>query len=299
VLSYEETPIPEIADDEVLIQVVATSVNPVDWKVREGYLQKHLPHELPLTLGWDVSGYIAAVGKHVSQFHKGDEVYTHPTLTRDGSYAEYICVSASHVAPKPRGITHKEAASLPLTGIAAWKALIEIGQLQNGQNLLIHGASGGVGSLAVQIAKAKDMYVFGTTSRNMELLEDLGVDSIINYESENFYDKVANVDCVLDTIGGETQEKSWSVLGYNGILVSLISLPSPGNSEARRFRHAYVSIEPDAGALQEITTLVEQEMLRPVVGHEYSLQTIQEAHRVSRSGHACGKIVIPVASAFP
>ena len=297
VLSYEQARIPDIGEDDVLIKVMATSVNPIDWKVREGFLRDRIPHNLPLILGWDVSGIIEACGKNVHHFSPGDEVYSHPNLARDGSYAEYICVNASEITYKPQTLSHKEAASLPLAGINAWKALIEVGELQSGQNVLIHEAAGGVGSLAVQIAKSRDTYVFGATSRSMELLEELGVDSIINYETENFYDKVVNIDFVLDTLGGGIQGKSWSVLGFDGMLASLVSPPSPpGSSEARRLRHAYVTDEPDAESLKKLTMLVDKGALRPVIGHEFPLHAIAEAHQLSRSGQSHGKIVISVAS---
>ena len=164
VLAYEDAPMPSITSDEVLVKVVAASVNPVDWKIREGYLKEKISYPMPLTLGWDVSGVISAVGSEVTRFRAGDAVYSRPDIKCNGTYAEYVAIRESEVALKPLTISYKEATSLPLAGITAWEVLITTAQLSAGQKVLIHAGSGGVGSLAIQIAKSRGAYVIATTS---------------------------------------------------------------------------------------------------------------------------------------
>ena len=165
VLRYEDCSIPMITDDELLIKVIAASVNPVDWKIRNGWLKEFLSYEFPLILGWDVAGIVEAVGKNVSKFSVGDRVYSRPDIARNGTYAEFIAIKAHEVAHKPNTVSFADAASIPLAGITAWEAVINNGKIQPGQSILIHGASGGVGSLAVQLAKWKGAYVYATTSK--------------------------------------------------------------------------------------------------------------------------------------
>ena len=175
-LRYEDAPKPEIAGNEVRVRVRAAGVNPVDWKIREGYLKEMLPYPMPLILGWDVSGEVEAVGDEVRDFKVGDEVYSRPNIARDGSYAEFVSVAASEVALKPKSLSHAEAASVPLAAITAWQGLFAIAKLKKGQTVLIHGASGGVGSFAVQLAKHVGATVVGTGSaRSKAHLEELGV----------------------------------------------------------------------------------------------------------------------------
>ncbi len=293
VLKYEDAPRPEINSDDVLIRVVATSVNPVDWKIREGYLKGMLDLKLPFTLGLDVSGVVEEVGSDVSEFKVGDEVYSRPDIAREGTYAEYVAVRASEVARKPSNITHEEAASLPLAGITAWESLFTNGGLEAGQKVLIHGAAGGVGSLAAQFAKAKGAYVIGTASaRNAEFLRGLGVDEIIDYKATYFEEKVKDVDVVFDTIGGDVQKRSWQVLKKGGILVSITDQPDQQAAEQHGVRSAYVFIGPNVPVLNEITALVEAGKVRPVVSHTFALADTAKAHEQSQTGHTRGKIVI-------
>lgn len=295
VLAYEDAPKPNIEPNEVLIKVVATSVNPVDWKIREGYLQKMIPYPLPLTLGWDVSGVIEAVGAEVTEFNVGDAIYSRPDIKRNGTYAEYVAVRASEVAHKPKTISHTEAATLPLAGITAWEVLVTVGQVTAGQRVLIHAGSGGVGSLAIQLAKARGAYVLATTSaKNSALVKSLGADEIIDYRSQRFEEVAQNIDIVFDTLGGEVQEASWSVLKPGGILVSIVSPPSPERAEALGLRSAFVFIEPNAAILNEYATLVDSGLIRPIVGAEFALKDIQKAHALSESGRTVGKIVLYV-----
>ena len=294
-LKLEDAPMPQIGDKDVLVRVVASSVNPVDWKIREGHLKEILPYKLPIVLGWDVSGVVAAIGKNVTAFKPGDAVYSRPNTSRDGTYAEFIAIDESEIALKPKTITHGSAASLPLAGITAWDVLVKAAQVKAGDRVLIHAASGGVGSLAVQLAKARGAYVIATTSgKNIALVESLGADEVIDYRQQAFEQCVRDVDIVFDTLGGDVQEKSWKVLSPNGILVSVISPPPSDRAKAHNVRSAFVFIGPDAKVLTELATLVDAGRIRPIVSTEFALEDIVKAHLLSESGRSVGKIVLQV-----
>ncbi len=295
VLAFEDAPMPTIASKEVLVRVVAASVNPVDWKIREGYLKKMISYPMPLTLGWDVSGVVAAVGVDVTGFRVGDAVYSRPDIKRNGTYAEYVAIRDSEIALKPRTISHVEAASLPLAGVTAWEVLINAAQLTTGQRVLIHAGSGGVGSLAIQIAKSRGAYVIATTSgKNRSFVESLGADEVIDYQTQQFSEILRNVDVVFDTLGGDIQESSWSVLKKGGILISIVSPPSETKAKELAVRCAFVFIEPNAYILEQLAKLVECGKLRPIIGAEYALQDVAKAHAFSETGHTVGKIVLYV-----
>jgi NADPH:quinone reductase-like Zn-dependent oxidoreductase len=295
VLRYEECPVPPVAEDEVLIKVIATSVNPIDWKVRTGHLKEKVPHQFPMILGWDVAGIIQEIGGAVTRFAPGDAVYTRPDATRNGSYAESIPVKESEVAFKPETISFMEAASLPLASITAWSSVIDRGEIQAGQSILIHAGSGGVGSIAVQLAKWKGAHVISTTSAaNVDLVKSLGADEVIDYRSTNFQDVVQDVDIVFDTIGGQVQDDSWSVIKPGGRLVSVVEPPSESRAEQTGVRGSFVRIQPNASILYQLAKLVDDGVVRPIVGAEFALKNIQAAHALSESGHAQGKIVIHV-----
>jgi len=295
VLVYEDAPRPQAGKGEVLVQVHAAGINPVDWKVREGYAKDRLHHRLPLILGWDVSGVVEVVGRGVKGLKSGDEVYSRPDITRDGAYAEYITIDESLVAPKPVMIDHVHAAGIPLAAMTAWQALFDAGGLSSGQRVLIHGAAGGVGTFAVQLAKWKGAYVIGTASaRNQEFLRALGADGTIDYQNVAFETVVRDVDVVLDTIGGDTQDRSWTVLKKGGIIVSIIGPPSPQKATAYDVRQAYVFLEPKLSQLQQITTLADSGELRCIAGTVLPLAEARRAHEISQSGHARGKIILKV-----
>ncbi len=295
VLKYEEAPMPGIAPDDVLVRVVAAAVNPVDWKVREGYLQQMLSHQLPLTLGWDVSGVVEATGRNVKRFEVGDAIFSRPDIKRNGSYAEYIAIREDEVAHKPGTISHIEAASLPLAGIAAWESIVTTAGVSAGQRVLIHAASGGVGTIAVQLAKSRGAYVVATTSEhNRSLVKSLGADEVIDYRTQRFEQVAHDMDAVLDTIGGKVQEASWSVLKRGGILVSIISTPSEEKARSLGVRSAFLFIGPSPVILTELARMVENGGLRPVIGAEFALKDLTRAHALSQSGHAAGKIVLYV-----
>ena len=295
VLQFEDAPKPAIARDEALVRVVAAAVNPIDWKIRQGHLKTMVPYVFPLTLGWDFSGVIEALGSEVSGLAVGDAVFSRPDIRRDGSYAEYVAVRAVEIARKPKTISHIEAASIPLVGITAWETIVSVGNLVAGQKALIHAASGGVGSLAVQIAKSRGAHVVATTSSaNIELVRSLGADQVIDYRNQRFTDKVKDVDVVVDTVGGDVQASSWSVLRRGGILVSTVSVPSIERAAALGVRSAFVLISPNAAVLDQLAGLVDSGKLRTLIGGEFALQDIADAHALSESGRTVGKIVLYV-----
>lgn len=295
-LVYEDTPKPEPAADELLVRVHAAAINPVDWKIRRGYLQEFIPYELPLILGWDVSGVVEAVGSAVTDFKVGDEIYSRPDLTRNGAYAEYMVLRASEAAHKPRSLDHTHAAAVPLAVLTAWASLFDAGGLEAGQKVLIHAAAGGVGTFAVQLAKWKGAHVIGTASgRNRDFLQELGVNEFIDYTSTKFEDVARDVDVVFDTVGGETQERSWQVLKPGGILVSVISPPAQEAADQHGVRQAYVFIDPNAARLAEVAGLIDEGKIQPIVENVLPLSEVRQAHELSESGHTRGKIVLRVA----
>jgi len=295
VLVYEDAPRPLPSDGEVLVRVHAAGVNPVDWKIREGHLKDMLHHTFPLVLGWDVSGVVEALGANVSRLRVGDEVFSRPDISRDGAYADFIVIRESEVARKPESIDHIHAAALPLAGLTAWQTLFDAGGLTPGQRVLIHAAAGGVGSLAVQLAKWKGAHVIGTASeRNHDFLRKLGVDQFVDYERERFEDAVQPVDVVLDTMGGDTQERSWKVLKRGGILVSIVSSPSAEAAAALGVRQAFVFIKPDAAQLAEIAKLADAGKLKAIVETILPLSDATRGQELSERGHTRGKIVLRV-----
>src|SRR6202030_1339348 len=295
VLKYEDAPRPEPQADEVLIRVHAAGVNPIDWKVREGHMKDFWPHKFPLILGWDLSGVVEELGRGVARFKIGDEVYSLPDPTRNGAYADYIVVREPELALKPNSLHHICAAAIPLAALTAWQSLFDTAQLQPGQRVLIHAGSGGVGHFAVQLAKWKGAYVFATAStKNQDLLRELGVDEPIDYTQRRFENVARNIDIVLDTLGGETQERSWSVLKKGGNLLSLVQPPSDEKAKELGVRAAFVASHPSGAQLAEIAKIIDSGKLAPVIDRILPLSEARRAHELSQSGHVRGKIVLRV-----
>jgi len=291
----EEAPLPTLNPDDVLIRAIAASVNPVDWKLRAGYLQQMLPLALPLILGLDVSGVVAAIGPAVTRFRIGDAVYARPDIARNGTSAEFVAVREAEIALKPTTISHVEAASLPLVAITAWSALITTAALSQGQRVLIHAGAGGVGSIAVQLARTLGAHVTATASaHNAALVRGLGADEVIDYHTQDIATAARDMDVVFDTIGGATQDASWACLKPGGIMVSIAADPSQDRARAEGKRAAYLFIGPDAAILTRIAALVDASQIRPVIGAEYSLDNLADAHRASETGRSVGKIVIHI-----
>ncbi|HEY5465247.1 MAG TPA: NADP-dependent oxidoreductase [Hanamia sp.] len=295
VLKYEDAPKPVPAADEVLIKVYASGVNPVDWKIRAGHAKGKFPVHFPLIPGWDVSGDIEEVGSDILNFKKGDEVYSRPDPTRNGTYAEYVVVKADQVNGKPKSISHDKAAAVPLAGLTAWQGLFDYGQLEAGQKVLIHASSGGVGTFAVQFAKWKGAYVIGTSSEeNIDFLFDLGADEVIDYKNEKFEDKVKDVDLVFDVIGGDTQKRSLEVIKKGGRLITTVQ---PENQEVAKSKgiivEGFMALSlPEE--LQQIADLIDSGKVKPIVTQILPLKEAAEAQRNIESGHTRGKIVLKV-----
>ena len=295
VLSIDEVPVPEPGKDEVMVRVHATSVNPVDWKIREGLRKEKFPSKLPLTIGWDVSGVVEQVGEKVSNFRKGDEVYGRPDPTKNGAYAEYIVVKASLLGIKPLGIGHTEAAAVPLAGLTAWQGLFDHGLLKEGQKVLIHAAAGGVGSYAVQFAKSKGAYVIGTASdQNIEFLKRLGADEVIDYNMESFEMRLNDIDLVLDTIGGDTQLKSIEVLKPGGRLITTLAAEFTTEAKAKNVHLIAYVVQSIPAQLAEIAKMIDAGKVKPIIDQVLPFTDARKAHMSIEEGHTRGKIVLQV-----
>ncbi|WP_371676551.1 NADP-dependent oxidoreductase [Streptomyces sp. NBC_01276] len=294
VLVETEAERPEPGMGEVLVRVHAAGVNPVDWKTREsGGL---IPWGPVPAVGWDVSGTVEAVGPGVTLYRVGDEVYGMPRFPQQaGAYAEYVTAPARHLARKPASLSHVEAAALPLAALTAWQALVDTARVSAGQRVLVHAAAGGVGHLAVQIAKARGAYVIGTASAGKhELLRGLGADEVIDYRTTDFEDAVADVDVVIDAMGGDHGERSLKVLKPGG---HLVTLPGPDGipADPRGVHASWVLVEPDLKGLEEIAALVERGLLKPLIDTVLPLEEAAKAHEIGERGRTTGKIVLTVA----
>ena len=295
VLVYEDAPRPGIADDQVLVKVYAASLNPFDRTIRAGYLQGMLDFALPLVPGLDLAGVVEVVGDNVSTVAVGDAVYGLSNMMRQGAYAEYAVMSAGEIAPKPTTLDFVSAASVPGAGLAAWQGLFDVGGLQAGQTVLIHGAGGGVGSFAVQFAIANGARVLATAgSDKIGLLRDLGVAEAIDYTTTRFEDVVGDVDVVFDTVGGELVERSLSVLKAGGIYVTLAGQPDTEAATARGVRASGMMTQANSAQLSEIAGLIDAGKVKPVVSRVLSLAEVRQAHELLEAGHARGKIVLRV-----
>ncbi|MEW1647373.1 MULTISPECIES: NADP-dependent oxidoreductase [unclassified Streptomyces] len=282
--------------NEILIRVRAAGLNPTDWKHRAngGFLG-----EPPFVLGWDVSGVVEAVGVGVARFQPGDEVFgmlSYPW--GHGSHAEYVAAPARAFVHKPAGIDHVQAGALPLVSLTAWQALVENARLQPGQRVLIHAAAGGVGHVAVQIAKAHGAHVIGTASAGKhDFLRELGVDEAIDYRETDFAEAVKDIDVVLDTLGGETAVKSLRVLRPGGVVVSIIPVGSaefPEEAERLGVRAVRMLVDADRADMESVAELVEAGKLRATVARTFPLAEAAEAHALGATGRTAGKLVLTV-----
>lgn len=294
VLALNDIDIPKPAANELLIKVKSASVNPVDWKIREGYLQPILNHTLPLTLGWDVSGVVAAMGEDVTGFKLGDAVYSRPDIAKSGSYAEYQTVAADEVALKPTSLSWQEAAGVPLAALTAWQSLYDCTQLAEGERVLIHAGSGAVGQFAIQLAKLRGATVYTTTSSgNADLVRSLGADHVIDYRQEDF-STLEDLDVVFDTIGGETQAKSWKTLKKGGRLVSITENPDEATAAECGISAFFCFVQPNSEQLQKLAEFADAGQLKVNIDSEFRLDQVAAAHERSETGRAQGKIIINV-----
>jgi NADPH:quinone reductase-like Zn-dependent oxidoreductase len=293
-LRLDTIPTPTAGAGEVLIRVHSASVNPIDWKLREGAGKDWWPLQLPTIIGRDGSGTIVGVGAGVGGFHCGDAVVVLAASDR-GTSAEYIVANAADVAPKPASMNFQEAAAYPLVGITAWNGVVETGGLKKGERVLIHGGAGGVGSMAVQIAKARGAYVIATASaRNHAFLKELGADEVVDYQTQRFEEVVKDVDLVFDTVGGDTLKRSPKVLVPGGRLVSIVGgLSSQTCTDAGIVCPAEKDSAPKTG-FAELQKLIDRDALKVHVDAEYPLSDVGIAQERNREGHTRGKIVIRV-----
>jgi NADPH:quinone reductase-like Zn-dependent oxidoreductase len=293
-LVYEDAPIPALQPGDVLVRVHAAGISPAEftwhiWESPDGRSR------LPFIPSHEVSGVVADIAPDVRDVEVGDAVYGLTDFFRDGGAAEYVAVRATELAPKPRSLDHASAAATPLSALTAWQALFDHARLTPGQRVLIHGASGGVGSFAAQLARWRGAHVIGTASaRNADFVRKLGADDVIDYGATPFETVVRDVDVVLDTIGGATTEKSWSVLRRNGLLVTIVRQPSPEWTAGRAPRGLFFLVEPSRTQLNELSQLIDAGTIRPIVEAVYPLNRAREAYERGIREHPRGKLVLEV-----
>jgi NADPH:quinone reductase-like Zn-dependent oxidoreductase len=297
-LAYEDAPKPELQPGDALVRVVATSITKTELTWDETYTDCEGRPRIPTIPGHEFAGIVDTLAPDTAGVRVGDAVYALASFCRNGSAAEYIAIRAADLAPKPRTLTFEQAAAVPLAGLTAWQALFDHAQIERGERVLIHAAAGGVGTYAVQLASWKGAEVIATASaRNHDFLGELGASEVIDYTRERFEEKVEDVDVVLDSIGGETQERSWSVLRRGGILVSIVS-PVPAEKAASLgVRGAFFIVEPNRTQLIELGHLIDAGTLRVVVGAVLPLASARDAFERGLAGHMRGKIVLQVAAA--
>jgi len=314
-----EMPEPEVRDDDVLIQIHSASVNVLDTKIKSGEFKLILPYRLPLILGNDLAGTVVRVGARVRSFKLGDEVYARPDDDRIGTFAEFIAVKESSLALKPGNLSMVEAASLPLVALTAWQVLVETARLKRGQKVLIHAGSGGVGTIAIQLAKHLGAFVATTTSAgNIDWVKALGADVVIDYKKQDFATVLRDYDVVLNSLGNEELRKSLQVLKPGGHLISISGPPTPAFAAARGLawplqqvlrllsfgirrkarknggEYSFVFMRADGAQLREITSLIESGAIRPVVDKVFPFQDTHRALAYVDSGRAKGKVVVQV-----
>jgi NADPH:quinone reductase-like Zn-dependent oxidoreductase len=292
-LKVSDAPRPQPKEDEVLIRVAAAGVNPVDAYIRAG---RFGGGKTSFTPGMDVAGVIEAIGTDAKKFKAGDAVYAYLSFDEQGGYAEFCVAKESEVSLKPKNISFEQAAAVPLAGTTAWQALIDTAQLKSGQTVLIHGGSGGVGHLAIQIAKAKGARVIATASTaNQEMLKKLGVDQAIDYSKTKFENVVKDVDVVLDATRSDALNRSYGVVKKGGFIVTITGMPNPAELEKHGIRGGSLMAHPDSQVLQELTKLIEAGKITPVVSQVFPLTQAGKAHEQIETRHTRGKIVLKVA----
>src|SRR5437763_10215431 len=296
-VEFAEVERPQLGENQLLVKVRAAAVNPVDWKIRDG-LGEMFGLKPPLILGCEVAGTVEAVGSRgssrtgVSDFVAGDDVYGY-LGAHSGGYAEYVAAPASELVRKPKHIDFDTAASVPVAALTAWQGIFDQGELGSGQRILVTGASGAVGSMAVQLAKNKGAYVIGTASgRNEEFVRELGADEFIDYKKANFQEEVSAVDVVFDTVGGDTQQRAFQTLKRGGVLVSTVNPPSAEKAKEFGVTVAMVAVMPKPDQLAEINRLLEGGKLKVRVATVLPRTEVNKAHQISASGHAGGKIIL-------
>lgn len=291
VVELAEVERPQAGENQLLVKVRAAAVNPVDWKIRDG-LGELFGLKPPLILGCEVAGIVEEVGSSIKDFAAADDVYGY-LGTHTGGYAEYVAAPASEFVRKPKQIDFDTAASVPVAALTAWQGIFDHGELVRDQRILITGASGAVGSMAVQLAKNKGAHIIGTGSgRNEEFVRELGADEFIDYKKAKFEEEVNDVDVVFDTVGGDTQERAFQTLKRGGVLVSTVNPPSAEKAKEFGVTGTMVVMMPNLDQLAEINRLVESEKLKVRIATVLPLAEVKKAHQLSSSGHADGKIIL-------
>jgi NADPH:quinone reductase-like Zn-dependent oxidoreductase len=314
-----EVPEPKVGDFDVLVETHAASVNVLDIKIRKGEFKLILPFQMPLILGNDVAGSVKRIGRKVSRLRVGDEVYARVDQARMGGFAQFVAVNEAAVSPKPTNLSMEEAASLPLVALTAWQALAEMANVQPGQKVLIHAGSGGVGSIAIQVAKHLGAFVATTTSTvNVPWVKALGADVVIDYKTQQFESQLSDYDVVLSGLGGDVLEKSLQVLKPGGQLISISGLPTPEfaeqlrlswlfkqvvrlisrgirkKSEQKGVSYKFLFMRESGAQLAELAKLVEAGDIKPVVDRTYPLGSTRDALAYVAQGRAKGKVVVKV-----
>ena len=284
---------PKLQNKSVLVEVHAAGINPIDNILHAGYLQQILELSFPHIMGYDVSGIVVEVGKDVRSVKVGDEVFARPNQEDAGSIAEFARIHENELAIKPKNMSHIDAASVPLAGLTAWQALVTKGNINRGDKVLIHAGSGGVGTLAIQIAKYFGAEVTTTTSsKNKDLVKSLGADLVIDYTTQSFENELSNYDLVIDAIGGDTLTKSFKVLKKGGRLVSIKGQDTENLAKEYGVNFEWFFMSPDGEILTEIASLISQGTIKTVIDSTYSMKQAPEAFELLAKGRAKGKIVI-------
>ncbi len=298
-LTVDVVDVPVPGPDQLLVRVRAASVNPVDWKMRDGLLRAFMRFDLPVTLGGDFAGEVAAVGADVAGFAVGDAVHGMTDSTfryAHGGFADYVAVTAANVAPKPASLDFAHAAAVPLAALTAWQALHDRGRVQPGQRVLIHAAAGGVGSFAVQFARAAGAYVIGTASaRNLDHVLALGADEVVDYTVGPFEDRVRDVDLVIDLIGEDVQPRSMTVMKPGGTLVNAWGALDLDAAARHRVTAVKTAVTQDGPQLRTIDALMDAGVVRVGIAKRFPFQEVGEALALSRTGRTRGKIVLELA----
>jgi len=294
VLKLEQVPRPQPNEDEALVRVIASGVNPADPLTLSGKYAREFGTHLPLIPGYEIAGIVEKTGANITKLKVGDAVYGYPTF--GGGWADYVTVKEWEVAAKPKSLNFADAAAVPMGALTAWQALVDVAKLQPGQTILIHGGSGGVGSFAIQIAKARGARVIATASTaNQDLLKQLGADVAVDYTKTKFEDVAKDVDAVLDPVGKETLARSYDVVKKGGIVISLVALPDRAELQKRGVHGAAMSVHPDAEDLTQIAHLIDHGKIKPVVTQVLPLSEAVAAQQQAATHHTRGKVVLRVA----
>lgn len=296
VLKVEDVPRPVPKEDEILIRVIAASVNPVDVAIRKGYLAELIGNRFPLILGMDAAGIVEKTGAKITKFKPGDSVYAFFTLASEGGYAAFVIAKENEIAFKPKAVTYTRAAAVPAAGSTAWQVLVEVAKLGAGQTVLIHGGSGGVGHLAIQIAKARGAKIIATASTtNQDFIKEMGADVAVDYTKTKFEEIAKDVDVVLDMVGGETLKRSYGVVKKGGIIVSIVDDLDQKELDAHGIRGMTFRCEPKASVLEDLAKLIDAKKLTPVVSQTFPLSQVAKAQEQIATRHTRGKIVLQIA----